>query len=243
MAIGTFSSSTNELVGDWEGPVCLNKKGKPGDPGADGRYTQEVYCLTNESNPPSVNELSADSNGHTRNDDDYLPKFVFTSKTIEAVKTKQSVDSNNRYLWGTSRSGVSGNWGNFCSPYLVNNFVLASMSEEDKEAIKDEVSREITDALNRAEDRVKDIEQRVEKIDGTDATFFVDKSKALVSALTQYRDAEKKSFADLLLNGEDGAIKLWCGGEIQKATSSDKIVQTLADAGIDLNGLEGKLEL
>lgn len=238
MATGTFSSELDGgQVGDWEGPYCLNRAGEPGNPGQDGKYFYEVYYLTNDSDTPTINELETDSNGHTRNDDNFLPKFVFVSGSYEAVGTKQSVTSENRFLWGSSRYGSPENWGSFCSPYLVSSFVKAGLTEEEKDQIKADVSKDLTSEINKAEQRVTAIETRVDKIDGPDATFFVDKQNALVQATTQWSEENKKSFADFVVDAKKSDIELWAGQIVTKKTDNATFAEkVITDAGLDLDG-------
>lgn len=238
MTTGTFSSELDGgQVGDWEGPYCLNRAGEPGNPGQDGKYFYEVYYLTNDSDTPTINELETDSNGHTRNDDNFLPKFVFVSGSYEAVGTKQSVTSENRFLWGSSRYGSPGNWGSFCSPYLVSSFVKAGLTEEEKDQIKADVSKDLTSEINKAEQRVTAIETRVDKIDGPDATFFVDKQNALVQATTQWSEENKKSFADFVVDAKKSDIELWAGQIVTKKTDNATFAEkVITDAGLDLDG-------
>lgn len=235
---GTFSENTGSQIGAWTTPKCLT--GTPGPRGEDGDEIEEVFALSNESIVPTINSSETDSNNKKKTDDEFLPKFVFTNETKEAVSTRPSVSSTNRYLFGAKRRKHNGVWLDFSSAYLLANFVEAGLTEEEKEQIKIDVTTDITNELNQTENRIAAVENRVASIDYTKSTFINDPDNALISAITQYKDTNKKSFADLIVDGKASDIKSWAGQIVdEKAPTGNQLITKITDAGIDLNGAQG----
>lgn len=229
---GIFSKKNNGAqVGSWGNPICMT--GAPGPKGEDGDTWEEVFATTSTSYTPIIVDTAADSNSKTKTDDGYLPQFNFNGTLTEAVSAQPSPSSSAPYVWGTKRRGNTGSWSDFFSPYLVSMWVDAGLTDEEKEAIVSRVTESITTELDDANKRVTAIEARVDKIDGTDATFFTDKQEALISAITSYKDSDQKSFADLIVDGKEADIKAWAGGEF---TENGRTL--LKDAGIDIDGME-----
>lgn len=228
---GNFSQNKGNQIGNWFGPIRLT--GMPGPAGEDGDEIQEVFALSTVLVTPTIDESTTDSNGKTKADDDYLPTFKFNDTTVEAVAEKVSVSSTNPYLYGTYRRKHNGTWSSYFSPYLINNFVQAALTDEEKAEIQERVTSELSTELDAANTRVSAVETRLDKIDGTDATFFTDNQEALVSAVTSYTDANQNSFADLIVNGKESTIKEWAGAEVDSK---------ITDAGLTLDGLKGVVE-
>ena len=226
---GTFSESTGNQIDAWTTPKCLT--GTPGPRGEDGDEIEEVFALSNESIVPTINSSETDSNNKNKTDDGYLPKFVFTNETKEAISTRPSVSSTNRYLFGAKRRKHNGTWLDFSSAYLVTNFVEAGLTEEEKEQIKIDVTTDITNELNQTEKRIAAVENRVSSIDYTKSTFINDPDNALISAITQYKDANKKSFADVIVDGKASDIKSWAGQVVdEKAPTGNQLITKITDA-------------
>ena len=232
---GIFSKKNNGAqVGTWGTPICMT--GDPGPKGEDGDEIEIVYAVSNNATIPSLNESGTDSNGLTKASDGYLPKFVFTDSTIEAVSEVPSVSSTNRYRYAAKRRKHNGTWLSFSSPYVDGNFVSAGLTDEEKEQIKTDVSQDLTSELAKAEENVIKLETRLDKIDGTDATFMVDKKEAIIQAITQYKKENQTSFSDLVLDGSEAKLSGIVGSEIENGVKT-----TLAGAGVELDGLAGKL--
>ena len=228
---GNFSQNKGIQIGSWFGPIRLT--GMPGPAGEDGDEIQEVFALSTVTVTPTIDESTTDSNGKTKADDDYLPTFKFNDTTVEAIAEKVSVSSTNPYLYGTYRRKHNGTWSSYFSPYLINNFVQAALTDEEKAEIQERVTSELSTELDAANTRVSAVETRLDKIDGTDATFFTDNREALVSAVTSYTDANQNSFADLIVNGKESTIKEWAGAEVDSK---------LTGAELTLDGLKGVVE-
>ena len=238
---GTFSESTGNQIGAWTTPKCLT--GTPGPRGEDGDEIEEVYALSNESIVPTINSIGTDSNNKNKTEDGYLPKFVFANETKEAVSERPSVSSSNRYLFGTKRRKHNGVWLDFSSAYLLANFVEAGLTDEEKEQIKTDVTKDISDEINQAEARVTAVESRVDSIDFTKTTFINDPDNALISAITQYKDQNKKSFADLVVDGKKSEIEAWAGQVVdEKSPTGEQLITKITDAGINLNGAQGVVD-
>lgn len=238
---GTFSESTGNQIGAWTTPKCLT--GTPGPRGEDGDEIEEVYALSNESIVPTINSIGTDSNNKNKTEDGYLPKFVFANETKEAVSERPSVSSSNRYLFGTKRRKHNGVWLDFSSAYLLANFVDAGLTDEEKEQIKTDVTKDISDEINQAEARVTAVESRVDSIDFTKTTFINDPDNALISAITQYKDQNKKSFADLVVDGKKSEIEAWAGQVVdEKSPTGEQLITKITDAGINLNGAQGVVD-
>lgn len=238
---GTFSESTGNQIGAWTTPKCLT--GTPGPKGEDGDEIEEVYALSNESIVPTINSIGTDSNNKNKTEDGYLPKFVFANETKEAISERPSVSSSNRYLFGTKRRKHNGVWLDFSSAYLLANFVEAGLTDEEKEQIKTDVTKDISDEINQAEARVTAVESRVDSIDFTKTTFINDPDNALISAITQYKDQNKKSFADLVVDGKKSEIEAWAGQVVdEKSPTGEQLITKITDAGINLNGAQGVVD-
>lgn len=235
---GIFSMKTRKISGSWYGPICLT--GSEGSKGEDGDEIEEVYALSNETTVPTLNTSEADSNGKNKTEDGYLPKFVFTNESKEAVSERPSISSSNRYLFGAKRRKHNGTWLDFSTAYLLANFVEAGLTDEEKAQIKTDVTKDISDEINQAEARVSAVESRVDSIDFTKSTFINDPNNALISAITQYKDSNKKSFADLVVDGKKAEIKTWAGQVVdEKSPTGEQLITKITDAGIDLNGAQG----
>lgn len=238
---GVFSKKTRKISGSWYGPICLT--GSAGPKGEDGDEIEEVYCLSNEAITPTINSTEADSSNKNKADDGYLPKFVFTNESKEAVSERPSVSSSNRYLFGTKRRKHNGTWLDFSTSYLLANFVEAGLTDEEKEQIKTDVTKDISNEINQAEARVSAVESRVDSIDFTKSTFVNDPDNALISAITQYKNKSQKSFADLIVDGKKAEIKTWAGQVVdEKSPTGDQLITKITDAGIDLNGAQGVVD-
>ena len=238
---GLFSKNTRNRVGEWDGPICLT--GNEGPKGEDGDEIEEVYALSNESIVPTINSIGTDSNNKNKTQGGYLPKFVFANETKEAISERPSVSSSNRYLFGTKRSKHNGVWLDFSSAYLLANFVEAGLTDEEKEQIKTDVTKDISDEINQAEARVTAVESRVDSIDFTKTTFINDPDNALISAITQYKDQNKKSFADLVVDGKKSEIVAWAGQVVdEKSPTGEQLITKITDAGINLNGAQGVVD-
>lgn len=238
---GLFSKNTRNRVGEWDGPICLT--GNEGPKGEDGDEIEEVYALSNESIVPTINSIGTDSNNKNKTEDGYLPKFVFANETKEAISERPSVSSSNRYLFGTKRRKHNGVWLDFSSAYLLANFVEAGLTDEEKEQIKTDVTKDISDEINQAEARVTAVESRVDSIDFTKTTFINDPDNALISAITQYKDQNKKSFADLVVDGKKSEIEAWAGQVVdEKSPTGEQLITKITDAGINLNGAQGVVD-
>lgn len=232
---GTFAESTGEQVGNWTTPACLT--GPDGPKGEDGDEIEEVYCLNKEAVVPAVSSSSADQNGKTKSEDGYLPKFVFNGTSQNSVASQPSVSEEYPYCYAAKRRKHNGSWLDFSDAYLVANFVKQGLSQDDKDLIQAEVSSQIGSSLEDANKRITAIQDRVENIDGTDATFLVDNKEGIIQAITQYKDENQESFSDLVLDGSEAKIKAWAGG---KFTEDGKTL--LKDAGIDLDGMDATVK-
>ena len=236
---GTFSETTGNQVDKWSNPKCIT--GAPGPSGEDGDEIEEVFALSDNTTIPTLTTSGTDSNGKTKSDDGFLPKFVFTDETVEATSTRPSVSSEKRYLYGSKRKKHNNVWLDFSPAYLVGNFLKAGLTDKEIADIKASVSKDITASVNSAEKRVADVEARVNNIDGPDATFFVDKQNAIISAITEWSEENRKSFGDLTVNAKEADIKVWAGNVVDEKTNGMVTKQQLTDAGIDLDGKTGIL--
>lgn len=232
---GTFSITTGEQNGGWLGPYCIT--GAPGPAGEDGDEIEEVYTLSNESVAPTINSTESDSNNKNKTDDGYLPKFVFANESKEAVSERPSVSDTAMYCWATKRRKHKGTWLEFMDPYMVSNFVKAGLTDEEKEQIKTDVTNNIKNELDTASQKVTAIEGRLDKIDGTNATYLVDNKEGIIQALTQYKNDNQSSFSDLVLDGSEAKFNVMTGAYIK-----DNSKNILSGAGLDVDGVNAKLE-
>lgn len=232
---GSFSENTGNQVGKWSDPYCTT--GAPGPSGEDGDEIEEVYCLNKDAVVPAISSSSVDQNGKTKSEDGYLPKFVFNGTPQNSVASQLSVSEEYPYCYGAKRRKHKSVWLDFSDAYLVANFVKQGLSQDDKDLIQAEVSSQIGSSLEDANKRITAIQDRVENIDGTDATFLVDNKEGIIQAITQYKDENKESFSDLILDGSEAKVKAWAGG---KFTEDGKTL--LKDAGIDLDGMDATVK-
>lgn len=208
-----------------------------GPKGEDGDSWEEVYAANDSADTPTIDSTTTDSNGKTKKDDGYLPTFVFGSIRIEASTERPSTSDTNRYVWGTKRRGKTGNWSDFYLPYIMSTFIDAGLTEEDKQKIIQDVTTSVGEQVNEANKNVDAIKARVDAIDFTDASFIRNPDNALISAITQYKDADKKSFADLVVDGKEARIRQFAGAEF---TENGKTY--LSGAGVDVDGLNAQLK-
>lgn len=228
---GSFSENTGNQIGEWSKPYCIT--GAPGPAGEDGDEIEEVYCLNNAAVIPTINSSVTDQNGKTKSEDGFLPKFVFNGESKDSVASQPSVTEELPYCYGAKRRKHNGTWLAFSDAYLCANYVKQGLSTDDRNLIKSEVSSQIGTSLQDANSRITAIQDRVDNIDGPDATFFVDKKEGIINAITQYKSENQSSFSDLVLNGSEAKVKAWAGGEFTE--NGKKLIK---DAGVDLDGIE-----
>ena len=228
---GSFSENTGNQVGEWSKPYCIT--GAPGPAGEDGDEIEEVYCLNNAAVIPTINSSGTDQNGKTKSEDGFLPKFVFNGESKDSVASQPSVTEELSYCYGAKRRKHNGTWLAFSDAYLCANYVKQGLSTDDKNLIKSEVESQIGSSLDATNRQISAIQSRVDNIDGTDATFFVDKKEGIINAITQYKSENQSSFSDLVLDGSEAKVKAWAGGEFTE--NGKKLIK---DAGVDLDGME-----
>lgn len=228
---GSFSENTGNQVGEWSKPYCIT--GAPGPAGEDGDEIEEVYCLNNAAVIPTINSSGTDQNGKTKSEDGFLPKFVFNGESKDSVASQPSVTEELPYCYGAKRRKHNGTWLAFSDAYLCANYVKQGLSTDDKNLIKSEVESQIGSSLDATNRQISAIQSRVDNIDGTDATFFVDKKEGIINAITQYKSENQSSFSDLVLDGSEAKVKAWAGGEFTE--NGKKLIK---DAGVDLDGIE-----
>ena len=228
---GSFSENTGNQVGEWSKPYCIT--GAPGPAGEDGDEIEEVYCLNNAAVIPTINSSGTDQNGKTKSEDGFLPKFVFNGESKDSVASQPSVTEELPYCYGAKRRKHNGTWLAFSDAYLCANYVKQGLSTDDKNLIKSEVESQIGSSLDATNRQISAIQDRVDNIDGTDATFFVDKKEGIINAITQYKSENQSSFSDLVLDGSEAKVKAWAGGEFTE--NGKKLIK---DAGVDLDGIE-----
>lgn len=232
---GTFAESTGEQVGTWTEPVCLT--GPDGPKGEDGDEIEEVYCLNSAAVVPTISTSGSDQNGKTKSEDGFLPKFVFNGESKDSVASQPSVSEELPFCYASKRRKHNGGWLDFSDAYLCANYVKSGLSTDDKNLIKSEVESQIGSSLEDANKRITAIQDRVENIDGTDATFLVDNKEGIIQAITQYKDENQESFSDLVLDGSEAKVKAWAGGKFEEDGKT-----LLKDAGIDLDGMEATVK-
>ena len=228
---GSFSENTGNQVGEWSKPYCIT--GAPGPAGEDGDEIEEVYCLNNAAVIPTITSSGTDQNGKTKSEDGFLPKFVFNGESKDSVASQPSVTEELPYCYGAKRRKHNGTWLAFSDAYLCANYVKQGLSTDDKNLIKSEVESQIGSSLDATNRQISAIQSRVDNIDGTDATFFVDKKEGIINAITQYKSENQSSFSDLVLDGSEAKVKAWAGGEFTE--NGKKLIK---DAGVDLDGIE-----
>lgn len=228
---GSFSENTGNQIGEWSKPYCIT--GAPGPAGEDGDEIEEVYCLNNAAVIPTINSSGTDQNGKTKSEDGFLPKFVFNGESKDSVASQPSVTEELPYCYGAKRRKHNGTWLAFSDAYLCANYVKQGLSTDDRNLIKSEVESQIGSSLDATNRQISAIQSRVDNIDGTDATFFVDKKEGIINAITQYKSENQSSFSDLVLNGSEAKVKAWAGGEFTE--NGRKLIK---DAGVDLDGME-----
>ena len=228
---GSFSENTGNQIGEWSKPYCIT--GAPGPAGEDGDEIEEVYCLNNAAVIPTINSSGTDQNGKTKSEDGFLPKFVFNGESKDSVASQPSVTEELPYCYGAKRRKHNGTWLAFSDTYLCANYVKQGLSTDDKNLIKSEVESQIGSSLDATNRQISAIQSRVDNIDGTDATFFVDKKEGIINAITQYKSENQSSFSDLVLDGSEAKVKAWAGGEFTE--NGKKLIK---DAGVDLDGIE-----
>lgn len=228
---GSFSENTGNQIGEWSKPYCIT--GAPGPAGEDGDEIEEVYCLNNAAVIPTINSSGTDQNGKTKSEDGFLPKFVFNGESKDSVASQPSVTEELPYCYGAKRRKHNGTWLAFSDAYLCANYVKQGLSTDDRNLIKSEVESQIGSSLDATNRQISAIQSRVDNIDGTDATFFVDKKEGIINAITQYKSENQASFSDLVLNGSEAKVKAWAGGEFTE--NGKKLIK---DAGVDLDGIE-----
>lgn len=228
---GSFSENTGNQIGEWSKPYCIT--GAPGPAGEDGDEIEEVYCLNNAAVIPTINSSGTDQNGKTKSEDGFLPKFVFNGESKDSVASQPSVTEELPYCYGAKRRKHNGTWLAFSDAYLCANYVKQGLSTDDRNLIKSEVESQIGSSLDATNRQISAIQSRVDNIDGTDATFFVDKKEGIINAITQYKSENQSSFSDLVLNGSEAKVKAWAGGEF--TVNGKKLIK---DAGVDLDGIE-----
>lgn len=228
---GSFSENTGNQIGEWSKPYCIT--GAPGPAGEDGDEIEEVYCLNNAAVIPTINSSGTDQNGKTKSEDGFLPKFVFNGESKDSVASQPSVTEELPYCYGAKRRKHNGTWLAFSDTYLCANYVKQGLSTDDRNLIKSEVESQIGSSLDATNRQISAIQSRVDNIDGTDATFFVDKKEGIINAITQYKSENQSSFSDLVLDGSEAKVKAWAGGEFTE--NGKKLIK---DAGVDLDGIE-----
>lgn len=228
---GSFSENTGNQIGEWSKPYCIT--GAPGPAGEDGDEIEEVYCLNNAAVIPTINSSGTDQNGKTKSEDGFLPKFVFNGESKDSVASQPSVTEELPYCYSAKRRKHNGTWLAFSDAYLCANYVKQGLSTDDRNLIKSEVESQIGSSLDATNRQISAIQSRVDNIDGTDATFFVDKKEGIINAITQYKSENQSSFSDLVLDGSEAKVKAWAGGEFTE--NGKKLIK---DAGVDLDGIE-----
>lgn len=158
---------------------------------------------------------------------------MFNGESKDSVASQPSVTEELPYCYGAKRRKHNGTWLAFSDTYLCANYVKQGLSTDDKNLIKSEVSSQIGTSLQDANSRITAIQDRVDNIDGPDATFFIDKKEGIINAITQYKSENQSSFSDLVLNGSEAKVKAWAGGEFTE--NGKKLIK---DAGVDLDGIE-----
>lgn len=130
------------------------------------------------------------------------------------------IDQDYPYLWMFQRVTYSDDTVYQSSPVIIRYFNDAV----DIEAIAAEVSADIDEDL-------AELRTRLNKItDLNVAQTDITQVQGLYQILTQYRNAQQKSFADLLIDGEESKIRQFAGSEV------DGIINGVSST---LNGLEG----
>ena len=111
-----WASTRTGTTGSWgsfSGPFLWAKfgaDGAPGTAGSNGAGIQFVFQRNNTGTPPTA----ITTNATQKANDSYTP----TGWTASAT----GVDSSNQYEYASSRTGSTGAWGEFSSPYLFSKF-------------------------------------------------------------------------------------------------------------------------
>ena len=236
---GIFSKKTRKISGSWYGPYCIT--GSTGPKGEDGDEKEYAYALTSTSpigEYPTVDSTSTDSNGKSNSDDGYLPKIVFSaSESVQTTAEKQSPSETKAYLYETSRRIHKGEKLEWAKPTLCAMWTYAGLSDDEIDKIKEEVSSKVADQVSEANTKVANVESRLNLIQGTDGKFTVDATKGIVSAITSYKDENQTSYADIIADAASASISNQVGSKI-----SDGVNETLAGAGLTLDGLKGAVD-
>ena len=236
---GSFSENTGNQVGEWSKPYCIT--GAPGPAGEDGDEKEYAYALTATypmGEYPIVDSTGTDNNGKSNSDDGYLPKIVFSAtESVQTTANKQSPSETKAYLYETSRRIHKGEKLEWAKPSLCAMWTYAGLSDDEINKIKEEVSSKVADQISEANTKIANVEGRINSIRETDGTFTVDATKGIVTAITSYKNESQISYADVIADAASASISNQVGSKI-----SDGINETLAGAGLTLDGLKGVVD-
>ena len=232
---GVFSETSGKQIGSWQGPYCVT--GAPGPSGKDGDEIEAAYALTADvpgAGYPKVDTSGTDPNGKTNSDAGYLPKIVFSaSETTQTVAEKESPTSTKAYLYGTERRKNGDNLYAWSSPYLVSMWTYAGLDDTEIDKITQQVSAKVADQVDQAYQKAEEVENRLNQVVDTDATFTTDAAKGIIAAITTYDGDDKTSFADSIIDAGNAKITQAVGAAVD-----DKI----SGAGLTLDGLSGMVQ-
>lgn len=229
---GSFSENTGNQIGEWSKPYCIT--GAPGPAGEDGDEIEEVYALyTSVANMPTIDTSIADDSGRTVSEDGYLPRFNFSGTFVKGSSELLSVSKEERYRFKTKRRKHNGIWLDFMAPSIDANWTELELDPTEIAQIKTEISESLKEQISDSKTRVDALQTRVDSIDYTDAQFIKDPDNALIKAITQYKKDNQTSFADLVINGQEGKIQTLAGA---------KIDEKFTDAGLTIDGIKSELQ-
>ena len=119
----------------------------------------------------------------------------------------------------------------------IEDYAKGIVSDDEINKIKEEVSSKVADQISEANTKIANVEGRINSIRETDGTFTVDATKGIVTAITSYKNENQTSYADVIADAASASISNQVGSKI-----SDGINETLAGAGLTLDGLKGVVD-
>lgn len=182
---------------------------------------------------PTIDTSIADDSGRTVSEDGYLPRFNFSGTFVKGSSELLSVSKEERYRFKTKRRKHNGIWLDFMAPSIDANWTELELDPTEIAQIKTEISEGLKEQISDSKTRVDALQTRVDSIDYTDAQFIKDPDNALIKAITQYKKDNQTSFADLVINGQEGRIQTLAGAKIDKK---------FTDAGLTIDGIKSELQ-
>lgn len=139
--------------------------------------------------------------------------------TINGNETSLSAEIP--YLWSFERYVYSD--GNI---YQTSPVILRYYND----ALIDDLDRLVDEHTEDIREQLDDTTGRLDEVEGTYAVQEIDSENGLISIITNYKDEEQKSFADIVVDAKKGEIKEWAGAQVDSMVNS---------ATHKVNGLEG----